>query len=116
MATARSGKMPGVQVADVKKTIPTCAKVYKCRLYPGLNIYYLASVNISDVAAQTRPFEVQLFKAASLNYRYPALFALEPIYKHLSCHFRIPQYLLFSIDHLLLSVNANFVSNSQYQL
>ncbi|GAG47148.1 unnamed protein product, partial [marine sediment metagenome] len=48
MAAARPGKMPGVQVADVEETIFTCAKVYKCCLYAGLNIYYFSFVNIAD--------------------------------------------------------------------
>jgi hypothetical protein len=68
----------------VKKTVFTHAKVNKRRLYAGLDIDYPPFINIADVAAKTRSFDIKLLKAASLDYRHPALFSLSHIYEHFS--------------------------------
>jgi DNA polymerase III epsilon subunit-like protein len=53
-------------------------------LYAGLDIDYFPFINIADVAAQARSFDIKFLKAASLDYRHPAFFSLCHIYEHFS--------------------------------
>jgi len=73
-----------MQIAYVEKPVLADAEIYEGRLYAGLNVYHFSLIDISNVAAETRSLDVQLFKGSVINYRYSALLALSYIYEHLS--------------------------------
>ena len=73
-----------VQVADMEKTIFPHTEVYKSRLDAGLDIRDLALINITDMAAQTRSFDIKLFQLAVFDNCNTALFPLRYINQHLS--------------------------------